>query len=290
MSNSTSFNYLHYGHALERLSRSAVIRAGGVCLKQDLKRRLVAESGRNPHVDGVVSSFGSPRAKRIDVAALSVDVRRSIQLRRFFQAIGCRGFSYRVSQDIEFSSPLRPEITIRVALMPGDGLSYPSRVRLRLKRVNRNHYFEAGLPSIAFALGMERGSDWFILVLQSDVASVAPAACRQHFRGWRKVLLGTILRLSVDRAEAVWLCNSADVLRACDKRFTRRSSPPDSWRGIYEETATFFGMVPVTLPEGINIQVLADGDAVSATSFFRLSTSSATASRVSRLVDEVQIG
>jgi hypothetical protein len=171
--------------------------------------------------------------------------------------------------------------------MPDEEFFYPSRVRLRLRRVRRNHYFEAGLPSIAFALGTQRGSDWFILVLQSDLASAGPAAFREHFRGWRRVLFGTILRLSVGRAEAVWLCNSADVLRACDKRFTRRSSPPDSWKGIYEETARFFGMEPVNLAERIDIQALEEGDPVSATSFFRLSTSSAAASRITRLVDEV---
>jgi hypothetical protein len=249
---------------------------------------LCAEGGSNPHVDGIVSCFGSPRRKRIDVAALSREVGRSMRLRRFFQAIGCRGFSYRVSQDIEFSSPVRREITIRIALMPDEEFFYPSRVRLRLRRVSRNHYFEAGFPSIAFALGAERGPDWFILVLQSDLASSGPAVFREHFRGWRRILFGTILRLSAGRAEAVRLCNSADVLRACDRRFTRRSSPPDSWRGIYEGTARYFGMDPVDLAEEINIQVLEEGEPVSATSFFRLSTSSATVSRIIRLFEEVE--
>lgn len=279
---SVSVNYLHFANALDG-DIPGVLPEHGAYSKRDLLKRLAA---CEDSLLVLVRGYGAKHSKKIDIHQFRLDLSRTLAHRRFFRSLGCRGFSYKLDDDIDFPEPLKESATLRVALMPDELLFYPSRVKRYLRRVNNNHYFCDGYPSIAFALGVRASDAWFVFVMQSDLALRNPSYIRDHFRGWRKVLFANILRLAAGKATTVYLCRSEDVLRACNKDFPAPREVPIAWSKIYDETASFFGMKPVRLRERVDAQVFPGQPAVTTDCFYALSITPSVEVKVRALFGE----
>jgi hypothetical protein len=224
--------------------------------KKNLVSLFEQSCGSNKFVRTVVDTYGGSRQAQVDTSVFQVDLRRTAYLRARFAALGCRGFSYKFCSDMTgFPYRLRKRINLRVALVADSALFYPPKVRCYLPRHRNNHYFAYESPAIAFALGIATRRTWYLCVLQSDLVRTGPAAVREHFRGWRKILFANVISYALESAESLCLCREEDVLRACHEDYSRFSSPPMNWRSIYSGTAAFFGMTGVDLRRRINIQL-----------------------------------
>jgi hypothetical protein len=206
-------NFLHYGSAIQQADTLDGIRA--VHADKWSLAQTLCENDSNSDLCVIVKGYGPNRRRKISVADLRRDLARTRILREFFARLGCRGFSHRVEHDIRFNEPLRPPISLRIALMADDSLFYPPLVKRYLRRMENNHYFSRGFPCIAFTLGEKKSDGWYVYVLQSDVVGARTASVRQHFRGWRKILFTYVLREAVKNTSNVFLCSAPDVLRAC---------------------------------------------------------------------------
>jgi hypothetical protein len=171
-----------------------------------------------------------------------------------------------------WSYQLAERVNLRIALMASGELTYPPRVRQYLlgEMLNNTHYVRGGSPAIAFSFGWKTAQSWFVYVMQSDLASCAPAHVRGHFRGWRKALFASIATHALGKASAVYLCRSEDVVRACYPGSARPGRIPDAWKSIYDRTAAEFGMPLVQLSEPIDLQMYRRRAPVYATWFYEL--------------------
>lgn len=249
-------NYLHYGDALPLLRRHVLEDGYEELLKSEFLAQAFGGSADNAFLKSVILSYGRLRSKKISTAAFAQDVRSSFSAQALFRTLGCRGFSHAfVSQITGFPYHLRRRVDIRVAITSRHDLFYPPRVRRYLQRHVVNHCFVDNSPAIAFALGRIIGRNWYITILQSDIAYSRSAHVRDHFRGWRKVLFAAILRSAVGAADSVYLCPSAAVMKGTFVPGMKPDRTPDSWKQIYDRTARDFHMTPVTLPRAVDIQI-----------------------------------
>ena len=238
--------------------------------KSDLLSTIRAENNGHADLIELVRSYGPSRSQRLDTDRFQLDMARSLIYQSQFKALGCRGFSYRVENDIEFPDPFAEHITLKLALLTSKDLFYPPRVRTYLRRVNNNHYFSGGFPSIAFAIGTQLRDEWFVFALQSDLAVRTPSYVRSHFRGWERVLFSTIVRKARNQARAVYLCRASDALRTCHPSFPIPQQVPSSWRFTYDGTADFFGMQLVRLQKPVNMQLYPSQRPIVAEYFYKL--------------------
>lgn len=264
-------NYLYYGDALECLAK-ADLRSFRPFVN---KRRLIESIEKRFTSDGflraVVEQQSGNRAQRVDVRRLLLDIKQSQQMNGSFNALGCRGFSYKLFTDMTgFPYRLRRNINLRMALVADSELFYPKKVRDYIVRHRANHYFAYQAPAIAFAQGIANKDAWYIFVLQSDLVRYGPTAVRQHFRGWRKVLFANIVEQAKPQVERVYLCQVDDVVSACHSDFPKPTPVPPSWDVIYHGTALDFGMRLNELPRGINIQLYDRKPAVYARRMYEL--------------------
>jgi hypothetical protein len=213
-------NYMHFGSALQYRGSMPWQQLQGIRCKSDLLSTIRTDDTAKKDLMELVRSYGPSRSKRLDIERFQFEMGRSLIYQRQFKALGCRGFSYRVKDDIEFPG-LAKRITLRLALLASKELFYPPRVRRYLLRVNNNHYFNGGFPSIAFALGTKLRDDWFVFVLQSDLAFRTPSYVRGHFRGWTRILLSTVLERARNQAKAIYICRASDALRTCHPAFPK---------------------------------------------------------------------
>jgi hypothetical protein len=248
-------NFLHFGNALLEWDCASLPYEHGEHLKRDLLNVMLGQGIANSDAVALIKAYGRARSQKLDIHRFFSDVQKSLLWRDKFRALDCRGFSYRIEDRITFSSRLAKRITLRMALMSGDTLFYPPRVRQYLRRVKNNHHFTGGYPSIAFALGTKTKHAWFVFALQSDLAFASPSCVRDHFRGWRKVFFDRIINLARHHTSALYLCRAADAVRACHPRFSTPSSVPASWEVIYDGTAKFFRMELMCLGRPVNIQL-----------------------------------
>lgn len=259
-------NYLHYGdslnwgHLLDPLDPDRIHR------KHDLIETIIGQ--KQKYLVEVIRGYGRKRAKRINMERFKTDFRHSLANRTRFEALGCRGFSFRVHESAEFCDPIREEINLRIALMADEELFYPPRIKRYLRRVNNNHWFSDGFPSLAFSLGIRGRDAWYVFVLQSDLAFRSPPYVRDHLRGWRKILFASILRLASKRVPRVYLCRAEDALRACSSCLPVPRVVPESWKSIYERTAADFGLRPIRLGRPVDIQLLPNCGSVYADAFY----------------------
>lgn len=220
------------------------------------KSKLVSES---PYAQYVFRSYGSLRSRKIEVCQLEKDFNQSRRRRRWFRSLGVRGFSYRLVSGFDFAHKLENDVDIRIGLFFFDDLFYPPRVRRYLMRWHDPHVSAGGARCLAFLLGSSAGSEWFITCLQSDLVFRKPSYIREHLRGWQKILIAEVLNLArKQQVDRVFLTSADDQARCCHPKFRTRNGTPGSWKGIYDETANYFGMEIVQRRQALNIQVLAD--------------------------------
>jgi hypothetical protein len=259
-------NYLHYGDSLASAHVLNSFSSNGVYEKRYLID-IATQLGQKNLVE-VIRGFGPKRSRKVSLEELKGDLLHSERARSEFQALRCRGFSYSLQDFVEFCDPIRNDLNMRIALMADDGLFYPSKVKRYLRRVNNNHYFSHGFPSIAFSLGMRCSDVWYVFVLQSDLAFKSPSYVRDHFRGWRKILFAHILKLAYQCGCRVLLCRSEDALRCCSSSLPVPRTVPPSWKVLYDRTAEEFGMTRVRVGKAIDIHIFRHQDPVFADEFY----------------------
>lgn len=249
-----AINYLHYGDALDHL-RKAI---SGIELQRIPKSRLLdeidAQGCSTEYGRQILHRYGGANRKTIDLEDLAADLNESSETRIAFASLRCRGFSYELVTNISgFPVQVRSAINVRLGIFADVRSHYPTSVLRFLKYTRSNHYYHFHGPAIGFLLGIHSGKTLYVVTLQSDVTCGTPSAIREHFRGWRRVLL----KLTLDhyRPKRCLLVRSEDVLRACHSDYDVPTSVPKSWRNIYEQSAKELGGNVVELRKGINIQL-----------------------------------
>ena len=197
-------------------------------------------------------------------------IKNSQSARHWFHKNGLRGFSFAVHQDILFSFPLRDTINFRFAIVADSSLFYPKKVKdyIRYGR-GKNHYRDRGFRSIGFALSRVNDACLFVFVLQSDLVFQGKAGVREHFRGWRKVLIREVVRWAKRHSlHKLRLVSAADVIAACHPEYPVPDTIPSIWLKTYDETAKFLNMKMETQNRFMNIQTLIGAPPVSSRDFW----------------------
>lgn len=250
-------NYMHYGDALPRLEASL---AGDPTKIVGHSSSLDLVTGEHERINGS-STETNP--------SFQADVAQTTRMRRVFRSLSCRGFSYKFVTNMRgFPYRLRRRVNFRAALVADRRLFYPPGVKRYLSRHRANHFFFFEEPAIAFSLGMMCGSSLYILVLQSDLVRYGPSCVREHFRGWRKVLLFNIIEHARSTLNALYLVTEADVLAGCHPEYPIPHSSPPAWKSIYSGTAADFNMKKIRLNRKKNIQLYAGKAPTYAHSFY----------------------
>jgi hypothetical protein len=209
-----------------------------------------------------------------DPDRLAQELSESVDWRRQFHQLGCRGFSYRVDAGMpKYAGSLSSRIDFRLALMPSHELFYPSAISryFSSRGWHDNHYYQGGMPSIAFCFGRTIGRTWYILIMQSDLSSSAPAAVRDHFRGWRNILFANVVAQAKGNADRIRLCLTNDVVRGCLRGSRENTGSSARWSSIYDGTAQDWQMRVVRARTPINIQLYTGQRSVYAHQFHQLS-------------------
>lgn len=269
-------NYMHFGSALQYRDSTIWNHLRGVHNKKDALSIIRSGKLANWDFAELIRSYGPERSQRLDIEEFRRELDDSAIYRPQFSSLKCRGFSHRVAADIEFSEKFASYISVRIALLACKDLFYPPRVKAYLRRANRNHYFSGGFPSIAFSLGTKLGDEWYVFVLQSDLAFHTPAYVRGHFGGWARILLSAIINKARNDAKAIYLCRAGDALRTCHPSFPIPQQVPASLEAIYDRTARLFGMQLMKLQKPINIQLYPSQKPMLADSFYKLEVSTLT--------------
>ena len=264
-----SINYLHYGDALEKLQVIRAYSAQRRVQKADVLARLHGSNQSKKFASYIIERYGHRRRKTIDVACAIEDLEYSIATRPLFRALGSRGFSYDFStRPTGFPVQIRQNINVRAAIFADTRLHYPPAVLKFHTYTWNSHFYDYYGPAIAFLLGILRGGDLYIVTLQSDPSCDTPSAIREHFRGWRRIMLN--LTMTYFQPKRVYLVRSEDILRACHNGFEVPDKVPMSWRNIYEQSAKEAGNKVTILKRGINIQLYAHHPKVIARQFYVL--------------------
>jgi len=262
-------NYLHYGDALEQLQIIRDFSSLPRVRKTDVLAKLKAVNSLSQHACYIIERYGSRRRKTIDVRRVITDLENSIQTQLSFRALQCRGFSYDFSsKPAGFPFRLRQSINIRATIFADTRFNYPPAVLKFLTYTWNNHFFDYYGPAIGFLLGILKGTTLYIVTLQSDFSYNSPSAVKEHFKGWRRILLN--LTIAHYQPREIFLVRSEDVLRACHSNFKIPEKVPLSWNNIYEKTAIEFGNKVITLDRGLNIQIYSNHPKVIANRFYSL--------------------
>jgi hypothetical protein len=271
-------NYLHHGRALDVWSEFAS-KEGVRPQDGSLIKRLRSSMPRNSELQTIITGYlrSHPGCTFEEIEGV---LWKSIERRELFHALGCRGFSYALDLGMKAYNRqhacayhLKNLINLRIALMPHKTLFYPSCVRRHLGRVPwvANHYFRGKTPSIAFCLGKKTRVAWYVMVMQSDLASRGPSCMDEHFRGWRKILFANIVAQAHGKVDNLYLCRAEDVEQVCFPGTKEIGRVPERWMSIYDGTAEQWGMPLVEINPPVNIQVHRRQKPIYARHFHRLS-------------------
>jgi len=250
-------NYLHYGDALSNLS-SIINLIPDYSSKEKVIHSLSLQNLVSKYSIDVISSYCNEYKDDICINTFKNDIIKSIYYNNTFTLMGCRGFSYKITDEYDFSYPLSPSINFKLALMSQKYLYYPPRLRRYLPRKHKNHIRDDKYPSIAFSLGKIENNNLFIFVLQSDLSFVGPASVREYIRGWRIILFAEIISIVKGKIENIYLCSAKDILSACHPEYKKPLEMPKIWYDIYDKTAEYYKMQLIHLNKKVNIQTLHD--------------------------------
>ena len=184
-------------------------------------------------------------------------------------------FRYCANTSPSFRITFPARIDIRVALLLPKRLGAPASVERALRRSRCRHVRSERGRCAAFALGSARREGdrrcWYIVTLQSDLASMRSSALRDYLRGWRTalfvVLIDAARKAGVDE---VYVSPAREVFRASLLARRPGTALPSHWTTIYDSTAQAFGMRLACIERPINIQMLPRRRACWSTEFFAL--------------------
>lgn len=196
---------------------------------------------------------------------------KSILHRERFRRLKVRGFSYRFCLDVgNFGVRFEKSVNLRAALFYDRNLFYPKKVRSAMGRVVAFHCRPGELRPIAFALGRRIANRWFVLQIQSDVAYRGGAALGNHFRGWSRVLLDSLVCTALGSGGRLYVCPCDHVIRAVEPKYRCPESVPTSWRQFYDASAEAIGMKLCRVRKCINLQLHPHHEPVLCREFFSM--------------------
>jgi hypothetical protein len=253
-------DYYHFGDALAELDnftqqfegRQVIdLRTAKVYLQN---RRLPAD--RAEALVDVLTFLTGPKGRRVGAEKLARALRQGRCWRQRFQALGCRGFSFRLSTTPRFSGCLCQENTLHVALLTEPDLYYPPGVRHALERLSWRTMQQDHVPgAVGWMLGQEGRADgrtwWYVTNVQSDLTSNAASCLREIFRGWQRVLFWLLLGLARRRGVTMIALPPAACLADSSTAGGKRLA---AWRPLYDGVASYFGLERQRSPQPINIQ------------------------------------
>lgn len=263
-------NYLHYGNSLDALL-SILDLNGDFYHKEKLVRRFQINRTLDRFLLEVMDSYGGVKSKQIYLPSFKQDIRKSLELRKVSSKLKCRGFSYILHESIDIDCPdLRKDVNLRIALMPNEKLFYPKRLRRYFRRQYYSHYRFDRYPSICFALGKIINEKCFISIMQSDFIHRNPSFIRDHFRGWRKILMHNIIEVVKGRCNSIYIPSAHKVFCCCHPNFSKSDTTPKLWFDIYDRTAADFMSSIVYLSKPINIQIYQNLKPVMVQEFYQI--------------------
>ncbi len=253
-------NYLHFGESLATLTELLKrTESEGEGDEADLVARLRTPIPRKRR--GVADAADVLRAVagpggRVTLARFRRDVDMSLQFRKVFRSLGCRGFSFRLREEPHFRNcGLCAEVNLKVALIADRGLYYPPAVRQGLPAAERqNRHVE---HAIGWLLVMEKTIEgqrwWYVVNVQSDLLR-ARVNCLKIFRGWQRVLFRLVVGLARQRGVTAIAIPSSKLMAEldCAEEVARRRDR--AWQGLYDGVAEFFAMNPSQQPFPTNLQ------------------------------------
>jgi hypothetical protein len=256
-----SVNYYHFGNALADLFDFARSFAGRKALGRRavdayLERQHWPASRRDALLD-ILTAMAGPRG-RLALPRVEHTLEQGQRWRERFQALGCRGFSFRLSTDARFHScgGLSFENTLKVALLADADLYYPPLVRQALQRLSRTKQHVLG--AIGWMLGQEWQVEgrtwWFVTNVQSDLTRHSLSCLRELFRGWQRVLFWLLLGLARRREVAVIAIPPAEALADSSAVGPAGGQRLEAWRPLYDGLASSFAMQLQDRMSPINVQ------------------------------------
>jgi len=278
LARTAAVDYLHHGRALDLWSEFLPREQSSAAIA-DLVSYLRRRKPGGLELERLISAYRRSHG-RFTFGELKQAFDESIEWRERFRLLGCRGFSYSLNLGMRGYNGMRHPacqlsagVDIRLALMPHRELFYPAGVKRYVRRApwSANHYFHKKTPAIAFCFGRKLQDAWYVLVLQSDVASKGPACVREHFRGWRSVLFANVVAQALGKAARLYLCRALDVERACFPETKETGCIPEAWTSIYDRTAKEWGMRLVTVECPVDVQIYSRQKPVYSREFYELS-------------------
>jgi hypothetical protein len=257
---SQTVDYLHFRSALDDLVSGVRSDPDSPASLEAVHVRLAAivnSRGRLANAMDVAKHACNVVARDGDATRL-IDLLEASRLRRvWFRKLGCRGFSFALVRRAAVRGRFNEHVTLRAALTTSTDLYYPPRIREALRGFRPLSDHSPG--AICWVLG--RADDisgercWVLLNLQSDVTSSGPSCLRDHFRGWRRVLIAALA--SAAHSEGVRLLAipaAASVARA--SIVPAGHLVPARWLALYDRTASEFGMTAHHHHEGLDIETV----------------------------------
>lgn len=105
-------NYLHYGDALEYfLKTNFESFTDEMVFLSDLIHFLSKKKQPNDYVVSILDN-NIDKSSRLNVKQFKNDINRTSDLRRYFNALNCRGFSYKLLTDFEFPDRLSGHVDL----------------------------------------------------------------------------------------------------------------------------------------------------------------------------------
>ncbi|MBC2705141.1 hypothetical protein [Desulfobacula sp.] len=248
-------NYLNYGDTLENFEILSHLNGSSVS-KKLLINKLTDNGIKNPFLFEIIKSYCGRQMNKIESTDFIKSIQNSKEFKKYFSLMGCRGFSFKSYESIKiYCPPLKKDVNYSIALMPNGNLFYPPRIRRKLCRFSYNHYKKGGYSSICFSLCKIINKDCFVVVMQSDYVRKNSSYIKDHFRGWRKILLMVIAYKLRNICENIFIPSAEDIFKGCHPDFSKSDCTPTQWFQIYDRTAMDFGASEVHLQNPVNIQM-----------------------------------
>jgi len=257
-----SVNYLHYGRALDFLKNATDdlydynIKTKNELIEyiktKKLKKNQIAE------IEDITNHQSSGNS--LNLEELITNIKNSIEWRKVFRKLNCRGFSFDVIENPKFNGLFSKAINLRFALVFNYSSYYPPKVRDGLNKVYKRSWKKIHIiNSIGWIHGsrekIKNRKVWILKNIQTDLMSMKINAARQIFRGWERLLFFLILKEAQKRnVDKIYIPAARSIKRTYCKHSSFKNVS-GSLTGLYDGTAEYFRLNYLNDCPSTNIQV-----------------------------------